>query len=103
MYNKAMTKEQIFQALNPSWWIVQPNLWQTDYLSTQILFNTLGGEQVYTSSAPYIVVTGEGGATTTPTDMTHTLRVAAAQRLYDMHCTSVTGNQALAYVYGAQS
>ena len=94
----------IYNALNPDWWILQPSLWNTDYYSTQIDFETAGGTHSYISSAPYQTLnSGTAAPTTQLNSFIDSLRTEAAQRLYDMHCTSVTGAQALTYVFGAQA
>lgn len=126
-----MDKQQIYDALNPSWWTVsQPNNWQTSFVSANINFeNSAGLTMTYTSSAPYVTYglnqsgvystydpdTGTTTQTIAPnqsrtTDGVNTLdtlvnelRTQAAQMLENMHCTNVLGYSELSSVYQAQS
>lgn len=49
-----MTQEEIFNALNPAWWVTSPsNNWQTEFVGTQINFTNPGGLAcTYVSQAP---------------------------------------------------
>lgn len=104
----ALEKQVIYDALDPAWWVQQTNGWQTTFLSTQILFDTEGTKDcVYVSSAPIQT----GGLNSSPVDAPNTqldtttdlLRHEAAQRLYDMHTTAITGHENLTAVYSATS
>ena len=100
-----MTKEEIYNALDPSWWISQTSPWETEFMSTTIIFNTSGitGCELV-SSAPYQtngLNAGVGPSTNDLTDFVNNLRTEAAQRLFDERCIAVTGHKDLDYVYSA--
>lgn len=101
-----MTKEAIYNALNPDWWVLSPaNSWNTEFISTVINFDTSGTTGCsYTSSAPY-QTNGLNAGTSQfinyLSEQIDSLRLEAAQRLYDMHATQITGHTSLEYVYGA--
>lgn len=102
-----MTKEDIYASLDPSWWLEQPSLWNTTYLSTVILFDTGAIQNCeYTSSAP-IQTSGLNAGSDAPASQlaatTQDLMNEATQRLFDMHCTAVVGHKTLEYVYNAAS
>lgn len=100
-----MNKQDIYNALDPSWWIIQGSPWSTNYVSTVIIFDTEAiANCEYTSSAPYQtngLNAGTGPSTNDLTDFINQLRTEAAQRLFDEHCIAVTGHKDLGYVYGA--
>lgn len=100
-----MTKEQIYQALNPNWWILQTSGFNTEFYSTEIVFNTQDLEDcTYTSSAPFQtngLNAGESGIVAQT--LIDDLRTEAAQRLFDMHATQITGFQPLGMVYNANN
>lgn len=106
-YTESMNAGQILSELSPSWWVQQNSLWNTEYLSTVILYNTqaLTG-CTYTSSAP-IQSFGLNVAPSAPVDQLSTfvehLMEEAATRLAAMGCVEVTGHENLEYVYGATS
>lgn len=100
-----LEKNQIYEALSPSWWISQTNAFNTEFVSTEILFDTAGTTDcIYTSSAP-VQTGGLNAGTDAPGTQLDTtidiLRLEAAQRLYDMHATAITGHQALGSVFNA--
>jgi hypothetical protein len=101
-----MTKEQIFDALSPSWWIAStPNSWSTVFYSTIIEF-TAGATTwaTYLSSAPFQTFglnAGISPASGDVTDFINALRTEAAQRLFDMHCSAVTGHTEMSSVFNA--
>lgn len=49
-----MTQEEIYNALDPSWWVEStPNYWRTEFVGTQINFtNPAGLACTYVSQAP---------------------------------------------------
>lgn len=100
-----MTKEEIYNALNPSWWISQLSPWGTLFMSAVIVFNTNGITGcTFTSSAPYQtngLNAGTGPSTDDLTDFVNNLRTEVAQRLFDEHCIAITGNQSLGEVFNA--
>lgn len=103
-----MTKQQIFNALNSDWWLLSPsNSWLTQFVSTIILFDTQALDNcTYTSSAPYQntgLNTADSNWYDYLNDLIYRLMVEASQRLFDMGCTNVVGNQNLSYQFGAQS
>lgn len=102
-----MSKEEIYEALQSSWWLQQPSLWNTAYLSTVILFDTEAITNCeYVSSAPIQTSGLNSGPDAPQSELNATidnLREKAAQQLFDMHCTSVTGHKDLEYVYNATS
>ena len=101
-----MNPAQILEQLDASWWQQQPSLWGTTFLSTIIIFNTsaLTG-CTYLSSAPVSILnplresqTAQEGSLST---FTNQLMLEAANRLYAMHATAITGHQAPASVFNA--
>jgi hypothetical protein len=98
----------ILAQLNSSWWVQQPSLGGATYLSTVIVFNT---EAItgctYLSSAPISILNPTRTSTTAAegdiATFTNNLMQEAAQRLYDMHATAITGHQEPEYVYNAQA
>lgn len=102
-----MDKTQIYDALDPAWWIGQTNTFNTGFVSAEVLFDTAGTTGcIYTSSAP-VQTGGLSAGTDAPGTQLDTtidiLRLEAAQRLYDMHCEAITGHQALGSVFNATS
>ena len=98
----------ILAQLNSSWWVQQPSLGGATYLSTVIVFNT---EAItgctYLSSAPISILNPTGASTTAAegelSTFTNNLMLEAANRLYDLHATAITGHQEPAYVYSPQA
>ncbi len=100
-----MTKEEIYNALLPSWWISQESAWGTLFISTVIVFNTDGITGCeFTSSAPYQtngLNAGTGAYTDDLTDFVNQLRTETAQRLFDEHAIAITGHKDLTSVFNA--
>lgn len=102
-----MDKTAIYQALDPSWWVKQQNTWNTEFVSTEIIYNTAALTGcVYTSSAP-IQTNGLNAGTDAPStelaDYVNILRLEAAQRLFDSHAVAITGHQRLGSVFNSTS
>lgn len=100
-----MDKSIIYAQLEPGWWLRQSSLWNTDYYSADILFDTAHLiDNVYTSSAP-IQNNGlnDEPSNISPSLLIDGLRTAAAQRLFDMHCTRIKGNANLSSVFNSQA
>jgi hypothetical protein len=104
----ALDVQHILAELSPEWWVQQPSLWGSTFLSTIILFNTeaLTG-CTYLSSAPISILNPVGTSTTAAegelSTFTNNLMLEAANRLYELHATAITGHQAPEYVYNAQA
>lgn len=100
-----MTKEEIYNALNPAWWISQQSAWGTEFMSTEINFENEGGIACsYVSSAPFQtngLNAGTGAYTNDLTDFVNGLRTEASQRLFDMHCSAIISNDNLKAVFNA--
>jgi hypothetical protein len=103
-----MTKQEIYDALNPDWWLASTaNNWQTVYYSVVVDFtagHTTGC--TYLSSAPFQtggLNAGTGPATSQISAFINDLRLEAAQRLFDLHCSAITGHEELNNVYSASN
>jgi hypothetical protein len=101
-----MDKTAIYNALDPAWWVQQTNGWNTTFVSTQIIYSTAALTGcTYISSCPIQTSGLNSGSVDAPASELATtvdiLRLEAAQRLYDMHTTDITGHQNLGSVYGA--
>lgn len=102
-----LDKQTIYDAIDPAWWQSATNTWNTEFVSTEILYDTAALTGcIYTSSAP-VQTNGLNAGTDAPStqleDCINILRLEAAQRLYDMHATAITGHQPLGMVYNATS
>jgi hypothetical protein len=103
-----MDKTAIYEALDPAWWVHQTNGFNTEFVSTEILFDTAGITGcVYTSSAPVQTNGLNSSPVDAPSSQLDTtidvLRHEAAQRLFDMHCEAITGHQRLGSVFNGTS
>jgi len=102
-----MTKDAIYAALDPTWWVDQTNTFNTDFYSTEILFSAEGiSGYTYISSAPYQtngLNSGMDAPTAQQSNFINNLRLEASQRLFDLHCTEINGHQNLMSVYNATS
>lgn len=101
-----LTKNQILTALSPDWWMASTaNNWQTVFYSTVITFDAGGTTGcTYTSSAPFQtngLNAGIDAATDQIDSFIQNLRLEAAQRLFDMHASAITGHEVLENVYNA--
>jgi hypothetical protein len=101
-----LDKNEIYAALDPAWWLAStPNNWQTVFYSAVIKF-TSGAttDCTYLSSAPFQTYGLNAGVSPAAGDVgtfINELRLEAAQRLFDLHCSAITGHEELANVYGA--
>jgi hypothetical protein len=99
-------KEAIYTALDADWWTAStPNNWQTVFYSAVITFNAGGTTGCsYLSSAPfqtYGLNSGTDAAEGQLDNFINNLRLEAAQRLYDMHASAITGHEELDNAYNA--
>lgn len=98
-----MDEQQIYEALDPSWWLKSPSLWSTDFYSTVVVFNTPAlSNCTYTSSAPSQtngLNAGQSGIS--PSALVDSLRRMAARRLFDSQATAVVGHSNLVIPFNA--
>ena len=100
-----MNQEDIYNALDPSWWTLQTSLWNTEYYSCVITFDTAALTGcTYVSSAPYQtngLNAGTGPYVGYESDLINELRTQASYMLANRAVTSITGHTNLSSVYGA--
>lgn len=100
-----MDKETIYESLNPDWWTPLGSTGRTQFYSTKILFsNGVLNNLTYISSGAYTTGGLNSGITAPSTqfdNFINSLRLEAAQRLFDMHCTAIIDHGELTSVFGA--